>query len=310
MESKDIWSLTIGVFGIIVGVIVTLLVTAWGNRASKKIAEKSGAFRKATITVRLFGEQLHSESTDESWLLLHPGKESDLGIFPLEFIIENTGDAPLEDAVFTLQAPKHCVPTEKDGISCESSVVPGVLSDSIKSSTVDIGNFRQVSVLLPRVSPKSAMGLTLPFSFTPTLPLTGATNVSSSDGMQFRMHYAAYIFNQFTLNLLTSEMPLQRGFRMAAIAAPDSKEALTQYESFLHDQPDRRLAKLSSKEKEKFMGSPGNLSHTIRVITFEVQKKHKVNEGAIYEMKADGVQVVKKNVLVGIARQLFLAKES
>lgn len=260
------YNLIIGIAGVIIGAILGAVFTWWSISQSRRIAKESGAFKRADPSIYFLRKDLLKNPIESTnWVLLCP-KDAALTVYSLSFQVANEGDATMDSPIFTIQGSIDCikdVPEDTYKFEC----VPGVMKDSIKRSIVNLGNFNQISYMLPYIGNKSAVELTDAFCFKNTLSIPVTSEAVSKDGvkLKFTFEYSyAYILS---LGLLTKDYPsVKCDLNMMCLPADTIDEA--------KDMLAREFSKKPSDEKRYYA-----------FLHFGIDGKIKNKNEYIYSMK-------------------------
>jgi hypothetical protein len=215
----------IGLGGVLIGVMLT-------NRHTTKVAKASGAFRSARMRVRCLGVDLLSER-GRDWCFLIPGTDNDSAVIPMEIHLINFGDAPCEGLVLTILISRYCIPDNDEGLTFE--VIPGVEEAETKKATVTLDGFRQLSLKLPLIRPRSAAAVTYPIRLIPTVDRPGSTDATTADHVKIRVGWRTTIAFPITITVLLRESPsLHYSWSIFAVTADNINDARQRYFSSLN----------------------------------------------------------------------------
>jgi hypothetical protein len=214
----------IAILGIIVGAVLTILVTIITLRQTQRIAERSGAFNKPNIKINFLDlpdKVIFNDMT--SIYLLYPGEVDDIAIFPLKFTIHNLGSATLENPILVVLAPIDCALDER---VLETEIIPGVLEDDVKSKTIEHGNYIQYSYKIPAINPSTEFSLEIPFTLPPAYhPQT--IDATTNDGYKVSLNYTIVMNAIFSITILGKDrLPTNVSLRLAGFPATARKEAV------------------------------------------------------------------------------------
>lgn len=256
------YNLIVGIAGIIIGAISTW----WSISHSRRIAIESGALKKVAPSIYFFKKNIFRNPIESTnWILLCP-KDAELTVYSLSFQVANEGDATLDSPVLTVQGSIDCIKDVPDNIF-KHECIPGVMKESVKRSIVNLGNFNQISYLLPYIVNNSAVEITDFFCFINTVNIPAKGDVPLSDGT-IAKYTVAYSFSYIlSIGLLTKGyQPVKCDLKMMCLPADSIDEA--------KDILARVISKKTSHRKEYYA-----------FLQFAIDQKVKYNDKYNYFMK-------------------------
>lgn len=219
------YNLIVGIAGIIIGAFIGAVFTWWSISQSRRLAVESGALKKAAPSIYFLKKDLFKNPIESIEFVLLCPKDAELSVFPLSFQVANEGDAPLDSPVFTIQGSIDCVKDVPADV-LRKKIVPAVMAESYKRATVNLGNFNQISYMLPCIGNHAAIEVTDCFCFrnTVNVPVTGETKFSDGTKTKYKFSYSfSYLLS---LSLLTKDYPtVQSDLRMMCLPADSIDEA-------------------------------------------------------------------------------------
>jgi hypothetical protein len=286
----NIISIGIGIAGIFVGVIIAI----FSARHSRKLAQHSGAFRNPKLYLHLFTEALSNKSIlPYSLCIVFSGNEQDKAIVPLTFHLANTGDASCEDAVFMIQGPNYCISESNDTLQLKAE--PAVYQETFNRSVVNLGEFNQISYLLPQIYPKSAISLTDVFIFKQSIN-SATKNFQTSDGQIKKLSIHTMLTYPFTVTLLYKDNPGQSSsFNIECVIARSIEEAQNKYLQPFKDEWNEYIANLSFVQKVKYYIIRKRHSRQICFIKYETDKTFTLKKRTVHILKYPEDGILKGN---------------
>jgi len=260
------YNLIVGVLGIVIGAILGAFFTWWSISQSRRIAREGGAFKKAAPSIYFLKKDIYRNPIEfTNWVLLCP-KDADLTVYSLSFQVANEGDATLDSPVFTVQGSIDCIKNVPDD-AYKFECIPGVMKDSIKRSIVNLGNFNQISYMLPYITKNTAAELTDCFCFKNTVSIPVTSEAVSKDRVKLKFTFEFSYSYILSLGLLTKDYPSVRcDLKMMCLPADSIDEA--------KDLLAREFSKRPTVEKEHYA-----------FLHFAIDKKLKHNSKYFYFMK-------------------------
>lgn len=260
------YNLIVGIAGIIICAILGAFFTWWSISQSRRIARESGAFKKAVPSIYFLKKDLFRNPIESAnWILLCP-KDAEKAVYSLSFQVVNKGDAPIDAPVFIVQGSIDCIKSLPDD-TYKFECVPGVMKDSIRRSIVNLGNFNQISYMLPYISNNSAAELTDYFCFENTVSIPVTSEAVSKDGIKLKCTFEFSYSYILSIGLLARDYPsVKCDLKMMCLPADTIDEA--------KDLLMRKFSKRKTNKKEYYA-----------FLQFAIDKKLKHNDKNHYFMK-------------------------